>query len=269
MTFRTLASCRWPHLAIAVSALCSCVWWGAGLRAAAETPVVEKVADTGWRESSKGIVAGGWATISGRRLGAGSVAGVAVEIGGKLAVLQAARTSPEGDELDLIVPRLASGTAPLVVTTAEGASAPFSVSVREFQPSLFSVEAGEERHADALTLDGLERIGPFDLSGRQEGEPGSRPAAPLEKISLFVNGCGLWTDRARAGYRGQGGPGLSSWRDRCRSAARPLKFCSPAPLLDGQASAVWISRCPYWRREPTRWCWNSAARKRKPGYGWR
>jgi uncharacterized protein (TIGR03437 family) len=128
-----------------------------------------------------------------------SVGGTTVTVGGKSLFID--YVSP-GQVNGQVPSDVATGSQPVIVTTAAGASAPFSITVNATEPGLLAPPAFKisgTQYAVALFSDGF-----FDLPPGLVSEVASRRAVPGDTILLYGIGFGPVSDNTQAGVIDQG-----------------------------------------------------------------
>ncbi len=128
-----------------------------------------------------------------------SVGGTTVTVGGKSLFID--YVSP-GQVNGQVPSDVATGSQPVIVTTAAGASAPFSITVNATEPGLLAPPAFKisgTQYAVALFSDGF-----FDLPPGLVSEVASRRAIPGDTILLYGIGFGPVSDNTQAGVIDQG-----------------------------------------------------------------
>jgi len=128
-----------------------------------------------------------------------SVGGTTVTVGGKSLFID--YVSP-GQVNGQVPSDVATGSQPVIVTTAAGASAPFSITVNPVEPGLLApapFKLSGTQYAVALFSDGF-----YDLPAGLVSEVASRRAVPGDTIMLFGIGFGAVSDNTQAGVIDQG-----------------------------------------------------------------
>ena len=123
-----------------------------------------------------------------------AVGGTTVTVGGKPLFID--YVSP-GQVNGQVPSDVATGSQPVIVTTAAGSSAPFKITVKATEPGLLapaSFKIGGTQYAVALFSDGF-----YDLPPGLVSEVASRRAVPGDTIMLFGIGFGPVSDGTVAG----------------------------------------------------------------------
>jgi uncharacterized protein (TIGR03437 family) len=128
-----------------------------------------------------------------------SVGGTTVTVGGKPLFID--YVSP-GQVNGQVASDVATGPQPVIVTTAAGSSAPFTITVNATEPGLLAPSAfkiNNTQYAVALFSDGF-----YDLPPGLVSEVASRRAVPGDTIMLYGIGFGPVSDGTQAGLIDQG-----------------------------------------------------------------
>ena len=128
-----------------------------------------------------------------------SVGGTTVTVGGKSLFID--YVSP-GQVNGQVPSDVATGPQPVIVTTAAGVSAPFTITVNATEPGLLAPPAFKisgTQYAVALFSDGF-----YDLPPGLVSEVASRRAVPGDTIMLYGIGFGPVSDNTQAGVIDQG-----------------------------------------------------------------
>ena len=158
-----------------------------------------------------------------------SVGGTTVTVGGESLFIDYA--SP-GQVNGQVPSDVASGPQPVIVTTAAGSSAPFTINVNATEPGLLAPAAfniDKVQYAVALFSDGF-----YDLPPGLVSEVASRRAVPGDTILLFGIGFGPVSDNTPAGVIDQGTNMLNASVDiSIGGATAQVKYAGLTPQVVG------------------------------------
>jgi uncharacterized protein (TIGR03437 family) len=178
------------------------------------TPTIQTVISAGAYGGFTSIAPATWIEIYGQNLAtttAGwtgdfegnnapiSVGGTTVTVGGKSLFIDYVSSGQVNGQVPSDV---ASGPQKVIVTTAAGASAPFTINVNATEPGLLAPSAfilSKTQYAVALFSDGF-----YDLPPGLISDIASRRAVPGDTIMLFGIGFGPVSDNTLAGVIDQG-----------------------------------------------------------------